>query len=63
MYHEQSRPDRDDHLTVNWDNIEPGKEHNFEMKDPDDVNYETPYDHGSIMHYSAFVSILPSKDK
>ena len=29
--HEQSRPDRDDYVTIHWDQIEPGRENNFVM--------------------------------
>ena len=30
--HEHTRPDRDDFISVNMDNIEPGKEKNFEKR-------------------------------
>src|SRR5690606_31022933 len=29
-YHEQTRIDRDDHVTVNWSNISSGHSHNFQ---------------------------------
>jgi hypothetical protein len=50
MWHEQSREDRDAFVTINWANIEPGFEHNFDqhITDGDDVG---AYDYGSIMHY------------
>merc|ERR1719199_1644042 len=32
MWHEQSRPDRDNSVTIHWDNIESGKSHNFDKK-------------------------------
>jgi len=50
MWHEQSREDRDAFVTINWANIQPGLEHNFNqhISDGDDVG---PYDYGSIMHY------------
>ena len=53
LYHEQSRRDRDDFVTINWDHIESGKEHNFKtylerkLTGSDIGNY----DYGSIMHY------------
>lgn len=50
LWHEQSREDRDRFVTIHWENIQPGKEHNFNqhIADGDDVG---PYDYGSIMHY------------
>jgi hypothetical protein len=53
LWHEQSREDRDRHIRVNWANIQPGREHNFNqhIADGDDIG---PYDFGSIMHYGAF---------
>lgn len=52
LYHEQSRQDRDSYVTINWDNIEADKKHNFDKKAPQKVNEYGPYDYGSIMHYS-----------
>ncbi|SFR10991.1 Dot/Icm T4SS effector Zinc-dependent metalloprotease LegP [Poseidonocella sedimentorum] len=53
LWHEQSREDRDSHVQVKWQNIQAGKEHNFNqhINDGDDVGN---YDYGSIMHYGAF---------
>jgi len=50
MWHEHSREDRDSFVTIHWDKIEQGYEHNFNqhITDGDDVG---PYDYGSIMHY------------
>ena len=50
LYHEQSREDRDMFVIINWQNIEPGFELNFNQHviDGDDVG---PYDYESIMHY------------
>jgi astacin len=50
LWHEQSREDRDTFVTINWQNIEAGREHNFNqhISDGDDVG---AYDYGSIMHY------------
>lgn len=52
LWHEQSRIDRDSYVTIVWDNIVPGLEHNFlqHVTDGDDVGQ---YDFGSIMHYPA----------
>ena len=53
LWHEQSRADRDQFVTINWGNIQTGREHNFNqhISDGDDIG---PYDCSSIMHYSAF---------
>ena len=50
LWHEQSREDRDTFVTINWANIKPGEEHNFnqQITDGDDIG---TYDFGSIMHY------------
>ena len=50
LWHEQSREDRDAFVTINWANIQPGVEHNFNqhITDGDDIG---AYDYGSIMHY------------
>lgn len=50
LWHEQSREDRDSFVTIHWDKIIAGYEHNFNqhIADGDDVG---PYDYGSIMHY------------
>ncbi|XP_058133579.1 meprin A subunit beta [Dasypus novemcinctus] len=53
FWHEQSRSDRDDYVTIIWDRIESGKEHNFNTYDDkvsDSLN--VPYDYTSVMHYS-----------
>ncbi|CAF1094502.1 unnamed protein product [Rotaria sordida] len=52
FYHEQSRPDRDSYVTINFANIQLGMEHNFVKYNNSEVNTQsTPYDYGSIMHY------------
>jgi hypothetical protein len=51
LWHEQSRSDRDNFVTVNWGNIVKGKEHNFNTHEEDGDNIG-PYDYGSIMHYA-----------
>ncbi|XP_015254162.1 PREDICTED: meprin A subunit alpha-like [Cyprinodon variegatus] len=55
FYHEQSRSDRDDYVQIWWDEIEEGKEHNFNKYDDDFItDLNTPYDYESIMHYRPF---------
>jgi len=54
IYHEQSRPDRDDFVRILWDNIDGGKDgdyaHNFAKVE--NVRSTDAYDTRSIMHYS-----------
>lgn len=55
LWHEQSRVDRDNYITINEDNIEDGRESNFQTyaergRNGEDFSY---YDYGSIMHYPA----------
>nr|XP_054763266.1 blastula protease 10-like [Lytechinus pictus] len=52
FHHEQSRPDRDDHVTIHWNNIQSGTEVNFVKYTTNQVTtHEIPYDPGSLMHY------------
>lgn len=53
LWHEQSREDRDNFVTINWANITAGRESNFNqhIADGDDIG---PYDTGSIMHYGMY---------
>ena len=48
FYHEQNRPDRDDHVTINYDNIQAGRESNFAISSNVDT-LGSPYDYGSVM--------------
>jgi Astacin (Peptidase family M12A) len=51
-WHEQSREDRDRFIRIAWENIQAGREHNFNqhITDGDDIG---DYDFDSIMHYPA----------
>lgn len=51
LWHEQSREDRDQHVCILWDNVDPNARHNFDqhVTDGDDIG---PYDYSSIMHYA-----------
>ena len=53
LYHEQSREDRDSHVTIISANIESGREHNFN-KQVSNAHDVAAYDFGSIMHYGEF---------
>lgn len=50
LYHEQSRCDRDDFVEVHLDQVESGKEHNFD-KVCSGATDHGEYNEGSIMHY------------
>lgn len=54
LFHEHTRADRDYYVTINFDNIIPGKAFNFTRLDSTAYNYldYQTYDYGSIMHYS-----------
>ncbi|XP_073439828.1 meprin A subunit beta-like isoform X1 [Dendrobates tinctorius] len=53
FYHEQSRSDRDDYVTILWDNIQPGNSHNFLSYGDTKASFlGVPYDYVSVMHYS-----------
>lgn len=53
FYHQQSAADRDDYVKIIWDNITPGREHNFRKYDKERVtDFNVTYDYGSVMHYS-----------
>ncbi|KAG8308162.1 hypothetical protein J6590_002246 [Homalodisca vitripennis] len=55
MHHQQSSHNRDDFVTVHWDNIEKGHKHNFNKYNSSAVtDYGVGYDYSSIMHYSAY---------
>jgi len=56
LWHEQSRADRDDSITIHFANIQEGSNHNFSTyvdKGNDGVDLG-PYDFGSIMHYDSY---------
>lgn len=53
LWHEQSRPDRDSFVRINFENIEEDMRSNFMKRTTEDINTEgLPYDYDSIMHYS-----------
>lgn len=53
LFHEHTRPDRDNFAQIIWDDIVKGKEINFEVLDVGVQEYG-PYDYGSIMHYGEY---------
>uniref|UniRef100_A0A8C8VHG2 Metalloendopeptidase n=1 Tax=Pelusios castaneus TaxID=367368 RepID=A0A8C8VHG2_9SAUR len=53
FWHEQSRSDRDDYVTIMRDRIQSGKENNFnKYDDKTSSSLNVPYDYTSVMHYS-----------
>ncbi|KAI4884668.1 hypothetical protein NFI96_010347 [Prochilodus magdalenae] len=53
FYHEQSRMDRDDYVTIVYENIIPGFGSNFD-KALGSITQGTPYDYTSVMHYANY---------
>ncbi|XP_050094471.1 zinc metalloproteinase nas-13-like [Anopheles aquasalis] len=63
FYHQQSASDRDDFVDIVWDNIEEGKEHNFNIYPSTTVtDFNVRYDYGSVMHYGATAFSKNGKD-
>ena len=53
FYHEQSRTDRDKHVTIHLENVRGGMEHNFQMCSSSQCTEQgLAYDLQSVMHYS-----------
>ena len=53
--HEQNRPDRANHVYLNWQNVDQNKRHNFEIlqsKEWIDTGHE--YEYNSVMHYDGY---------
>ncbi|XP_014665206.1 PREDICTED: zinc metalloproteinase nas-36-like [Priapulus caudatus] len=50
FFHEQSRSDRDSYIKIIFENIQRGRETNFEKQNH--INFDVPYDLSSLMHYS-----------
>ncbi len=57
LWHEQSRVDRESYITINYDNIESGREHNFytyEYQGFDGKEFTSSLDFNSIMMYGSY---------
>lgn len=55
FYHMHSATERDDYVTIMWENILPGTEGNFNTYGPDRItNFGVDYDILSVMHYNAY---------
>jgi hypothetical protein len=52
LWHMHQYQDRYSHVTINWNNIISGEEHNFNRLNRNFAhNFNTRYDYHSIMHY------------
>ncbi|XP_020900444.1 zinc metalloproteinase nas-15 [Exaiptasia diaphana] len=55
FFHEQSRLDRDDYISIHWENIDPKKRFNFQKYEHGQADtLGARYDYGSIMHYPMY---------
>ena len=50
FYHEHSRTDRDEYVTVLTENIQESQALNFDIETESD-HFDLPYDYNSVMHY------------
>jgi hypothetical protein len=53
LEHEHTRPDRDQYITIHWENISAAKSHNFDVASAS-ARILGEYDYGSIMHYGRY---------
>ncbi len=51
FWHEQSRPDRDEYILINWSNVMDGYENEFRSRTDSIDMMNLGYDYASIMHY------------
>lgn len=63
LFHEQTRTDRDNYVSIIKENVIDRLFYNFEKRTSKAMNlYGVPYDYRSIMHYGAYVSIQVLKN-
>ncbi|EYC01277.1 hypothetical protein Y032_0108g18 [Ancylostoma ceylanicum] len=57
--HQHVRMDRDQHITLDWSNINPQQYDSFAVSDSKMfTTYGVKYDYGSIMHYNAYTAAV-----
>ena len=61
FYHEQSRPDRDEYVKINEENIDPTMMDNFYKMTASD-SLGSPYDYDSVLHYAKDDFSINGKD-
>uniref|UniRef100_A0AC34RIY0 Zinc metalloproteinase n=2 Tax=Panagrolaimus sp. JU765 TaxID=591449 RepID=A0AC34RIY0_9BILA len=55
LFHEQARPDQQDHIAIHYGNIPIGRWNNFHpVTESQADTYLLPYDAGSVMHYGPY---------
>ena len=55
VMHTQSRPDRDEHIVIHWENIPVNRWNNFAKVEGNAwTTFDMPYNHMSVMHYSGY---------
>jgi astacin len=58
LWHEQSRPDRDSFVQIEWDCIQSGEAYNFDRHG--EAGQYGPYDFDSLMHYGQSAFFTPA---
>jgi len=55
FFHEQSRTDRDTYVRIALENVQEGRENNFDSYSASQITaFGEPYDYQSVMHYGAY---------
>lgn len=63
FHHEQTRPDRDQHVRILTENVHPQMRYNFKKYNWQMINnFNVSYDYESVMHYGTYVSFVGKQD-
>ena len=63
IYHTHTRDDRDEHVRVRWENIQPSRKNEFQLCSGCCCSkWNTKYDCGSVMHYARDQFSLNGRD-